>query len=123
MIENSIGNELADVDGKGNRVPQEVWVTHWDTDSYGTYLLSVSDKSWESDYDAPVTTYASNTRYVPAAVVHPAEKHKVTIRWGKFPEPDDKPETFEFETAAELAAFMHGVEAMSGWMEYEIVDE
>lgn len=50
-------------------------------------------------------------------------QHKVTIRWGKFPEPDDRPETFEFETAAELAAFMQGVEAMSGWMEYEVVTD
>ncbi|OCP21997.1 MULTISPECIES: hypothetical protein [unclassified Ensifer] len=56
------------VDGKGNRVPPEVWVTHWNTDMGYLHLNSVNDKPWDADYDAPVTKHASNTRYVPAAL-------------------------------------------------------
>jgi hypothetical protein len=31
-------------------------------------------------------------------------------------------ETFEFATEAELEAFLKGVEAGNGWMDYEIVE-
>lgn len=49
-----------------NKIPEAVWVTHWDTEAWGTYLSGVSEKPWEASYDAPVTKYASNTKYVPA---------------------------------------------------------
>lgn len=56
-------------DAKGNTVPPEVWVTHWDMkNNYDKpYFSGVSATPWEDWYDAPVTKYASNTRYVPAA--------------------------------------------------------
>jgi predicted RNA-binding Zn-ribbon protein involved in translation (DUF1610 family) len=47
-------------------------------------------------------------------------KHEVTILWGQAPEPGDKPITYSFSTKAELDAFMEGVEAMDGWMGWDI---
>lgn len=48
---------------------------------------------------------------------------KVTILWGGAPEPGDKAKTYEFETQAELDAFMKGVEEMDGWMGWEYAEE
>ena len=36
--------------------------------------------------------------------------------------PEIEPDRFEFETAAELRAFMDGVDAASGWMDYDILE-
>ena len=46
----------------------------------------------------------------------------VTILWGSTPEPDDTPVTYEFPTQAEMDAFMAGVEAANGWLDYEIIE-
>ncbi len=46
-------------------------------------------------------------------------KYAVAIRWGCSREVD--PSEYEFSTLAEKDAFMQGVDASSGWMDYEIV--
>ena len=48
---------------------------------------------------------------------------KTTILWGESPGPGDAAKTYEFETAAELSAFIQGVEEASGWMNYSFEDE
>lgn len=48
---------------------------------------------------------------------------KISILWGSAPEPEDTPITYEFATKGELTAFLDGVEAASGWLDYEIVEE
>jgi|TARA_R100001510_G_C7485954_1_gene95864 hypothetical protein len=47
-------------------------------------------------------------------------EHAVTIDWGR-----EKQErrTYTFASAAEKDAFMKGVEAMDGWLEYSVVDK
>lgn len=47
--------------------------------------------------------------------------HTITILWGESPEPDDKPVTYTFNTKAELQAFIDGIEACDGWMNYEVI--
>jgi hypothetical protein len=47
----------------------------------------------------------------------------VWIIWGSQPEPGTRPTRYEFETHAELDAFLDGVEAASGWMEYRVQDD
>jgi hypothetical protein len=52
----------------------------------------------------------------------------VSIRFGSEPVVDDQdesvpPEEFHFATEAELRAFLEGVEAMAGWLAYEVVEE
>ena len=49
-------------------------------------------------------------------------KHEVSILWGSSPDPDNGPSEYEFKTAAELSAFLLGVEESSGWMDYEVVE-
>lgn len=46
----------------------------------------------------------------------------VRILWGQAPDPEDKPHTYTFSSQELLDAFMEGVEAASGWLEYEIVE-
>lgn len=50
-------------------------------------------------------------------------QHSITIMWGQAPEPDQEPITYSYDTAAELCAFIEGVEAAEGWMDYTIVDD
>lgn len=45
--------------------------------------------------------------------------HKVAILWGEAPDKDDEPEIYEFSTGAEATAFLQGVQAAIGWMEYQ----
>lgn len=52
----------------------------------------------------------------------PAPKHSITILWGSLPDPDREPVTYDFESAAELAAFRRGIDEMDGWMGYAIVE-
>lgn len=52
-----------------------------------------------------------------------AESHSVQILWGQTPEPDQEPVTYEYPTRAEFDAFMDGVEAASGWLDYQVVPE
>ena len=63
---------LHDLFKKSNEdnAPTEVWVTHQainEDDATRQFLLSVDDKPWPTDYDAPITTWAANTRYVLAS--------------------------------------------------------
>ncbi|MBD9544300.1 hypothetical protein IB276_33175 [Ensifer sp. ENS04] len=51
------------------------------------------------------------------------EKFSVKILWGQAREEDDEPKLYEFDTQAELDAFMLGVGEMDGWMAYECVDD
>jgi len=44
----------------------------------------------------------------------------ITILWGESPEPYDEPVTYTFNTDAELQAFIDGIEAGDGWMNYEV---
>lgn len=43
-------------------------------------------------------------------------KPSITILWGQSPEEDDEPKTYEFDTQAELDAFLLGIAEMDGWM-------
>lgn len=49
--------------------------------------------------------------------------HELTILWGSSPEPDDKPETYKFNTKDELDSFMKGVRAGHGWDFWTIIDQ
>lgn len=51
-----------------------------------------------------------------------SKKHEITILWGECPEPGQAAETYRFDTEAELAAFLQGVEAMDGWMGWREVE-
>lgn len=54
-------------DAKGNLIPKEVWLTCGDLPGHDhPYLMSVSAKPWDAAYDAQITKWASNVRYVPA---------------------------------------------------------
>lgn len=44
--------------------------------------------------------------------------HTIHIAWGEKPETDDTPCTYEFNTEAELRAFLRGVDECDGWMNY-----
>jgi len=47
----------------------------------------------------------------------------VTIQWGTVASLDTEsnpPQTYEFDTKAELDAFLMGVDEMDGWLEYHI---
>ena len=58
---------------KGNTVLEEVWVTHWNIDPEdpsSVYLGSVSEKPWPITYQAPITEYADDTRFVNAGLAH-----------------------------------------------------
>jgi len=47
----------------------------------------------------------------------------VTIQWGTVASREgNPPKTYEFNTQAELNAFLFGISEMDGWMEYQIVD-
>ncbi len=48
-------------------------------------------------------------------------KHEITIRWGMVSS-EQESETYTFDTAEELTAFMLGVDAMEGWIEYEVIE-
>jgi hypothetical protein len=66
---------------KGNTQPEEVWVTFWDLgDGDRTYLGDVSEKPWGASYDAPITVYADNVRYVPASRLETAEAENARLR-------------------------------------------
>lgn len=52
--------------------PTEVWVTHHALDTSEPehqWLDGVSKKPWDTDYKAPMTDWAANTRYVRADMV------------------------------------------------------
>jgi hypothetical protein len=46
--------------------------------------------------------------------------HVITIVWGTC---GDKTETYAFDTEEDKEMFMLGVEASSGWLDYEIEDD
>lgn len=48
---------------------------------------------------------------------------KVSILWGKTPEVGDKAVKYDFDTQAELDAFMLGVNEADGWAAFKEVDE
>ena len=50
------------------------------------------------------------------------KEYSVRILWGSSPEPGDKPVLYEFDTEAELTAFLEGVDESNGWMDYEVVE-
>lgn len=53
------------------------------------------------------------------------DRHTVTIAWGSDStrQEADTESTYYFDTEKELIAFMEGVEASIGWMDYEVVEE
>lgn len=53
----------------------------------------------------------------------PTKEHWVSIRWGSDSNPTDEPMMYEFHSRAELEAFLDGVEAATGWLDYELVKE
>ena len=51
------------------------------------------------------------------------QEYQVTLRFGSDEEAQSQSETtYEFATQAELDAFLEGVDAASGWMDYHIVE-
>jgi hypothetical protein len=51
-------------------------------------------------------------------------KHKITIAWGQDFDPEhDQPVTYSYSTGTELSAFIEGIEAAIGWLEYEVIDD
>jgi hypothetical protein len=55
----------------------------------------------------------------------PGPEFKASILWGSASTREDnpKPSTYHFLTQAELDAFLLGVEAAVGWMEYELLEK
>ncbi len=47
----------------------------------------------------------------------------VSVKFGTMPDPENAPIVYRFATQAELDAFLQGVEAMDGWLAYEIVED
>jgi hypothetical protein len=47
------------------------------------------------------------------------KNYKVSILWGSSPEPGDRTITYAYETAAELEAFIDGVDEACGWMDWD----
>ena len=45
----------------------------------------------------------------------------VSILWGNIADADYAPELYSFETDVELDAFLEGVEAGCGWMDYQFI--
>jgi hypothetical protein len=82
-----MGHEIVTIDitpeavaktAKGNTQPKEIWLTFWDIyEGERTYLGGVSDKPWDATYDAPITAYADNVRYVPAAETAEAQVERL----------------------------------------------
>lgn len=48
---------------------------------------------------------------------------KISILWGAFPEPGDKPKTYEFANKGELHAFQLALEESEGWLGHQEVEE
>ena len=53
----------------------------------------------------------------------PTKEHWVSINWGADKLWADEPMLYEFHSRAELEAFLDGVEAASGWLDYELIKE
>jgi hypothetical protein len=49
--------------------------------------------------------------------------YTLKIIWGEAPEQATTPEVYEFNTYAELEAFLWGVEEMDGWLGCQIVEK
>lgn len=49
--------------------------------------------------------------------------HQVTVVWGESRDEETRPNTYSFETEAEVHAFLLGVAEMDGWAGYEVVDD
>jgi len=51
-------------------------------------------------------------------------KFTIAIRWGAYGAKENRPVTTrEFDTIAEVNAYIQGIDDMDGWYDYEIVDE
>jgi hypothetical protein len=52
------------------------------------------------------------------------EKYTIKILWGSTStREENEPCTYEFDTKEEFNAFLEGVEAAVGWMDYEVVEQ
>ena len=68
-------------DAKGNLIPKEVWVTCYSLQGHDhPYLMGVSAKPWDDDYDAQITKWASNVRYVPADLLADVTRQRDELR-------------------------------------------
>ena len=48
----------------------------------------------------------------------------VTIRWGKYVPKDERlVTTEEFQTQAEVDAYLLGIDDMDGWADYEVIED
>ena len=50
-------------------------------------------------------------------------EYTITILWGESPEPDATPQKYSFNTIPERDAFILGINEMSGWQDYDCVDQ
>jgi len=50
------------------------------------------------------------------------KKFSVHIGWGETPEPGQESMEYAFETEVELEAFLEGVNAADGWMDFAFFD-
>lgn len=48
--------------------------------------------------------------------------HSVYILWGETPYENEVPIQYEFDTPAEVEAFIYGLEQSAGWGDYTIAD-
>ena len=51
------------------------------------------------------------------------EMHFIDIRWGEDPDMTEEPTHYTFNTAAELHAFVMGIDEAMGWQDFEVVNE
>ena len=49
------------------------------------------------------------------------KKYSVWILWGEDPQEDQEPLQYEFNTQAELDAFLMGIEEGDGWFGYDYI--
>lgn len=53
----------------------------------------------------------------------PTKEHWVAIRWGVDTDLSDGEMWYEFNSRAELEAFLDGIESAIGWLDYALVRE
>jgi len=56
-------------------------------------------------------------------MVEDSKPFKAKIRWGSDSSDDQEPSVYSYATQAELDAFLEGVDAANGWLDYELIEE